>query len=344
MDQEQIGELLAAISNTLEKDFGVDIRKTPANVASSDGSRVQKVVLVGASILKRAAGHITADGLEVIDLCVPGWTLTPESVVEMAGKIQLLNTQEQVVFVLDLFGNSIYRYIDFDGTVSRPYKREGHYHMPGEVTVVSEEVQRRLIEMATPILDAIAGKHCIVMAPAPRYLFSKCCDNKAHCTNVGTEGHPEHFLKEVMAMRKVLKSTLVPGSQGKIWISDTCEVLQSPAGLTANERGAALREVSASDGVHFKEIGYSNMAANIIRCTNDIADGTIGNSTCKKNLSAGRAENLYQYGCLFFHLLFPRHNLLEEAQRQEFFFVLSLHLLFWTFFCSCFAYCHRSGC
>ena len=286
MEQEQIGELLGSISTTLEKDFGIDIRTDPANVTVPEGTQVQKVVLVGASILKKTTGYMRAEGVEVVDMCVPGWSLTPENVAELTGRLRQLDNPSPVVYVLDLFGNSIFRFIDFDGTVSRPYKRDGHYHMPGEVTVVGEEVQHKLIQMAAPIWETVAGKHCIIMAPTPRYLFHKCCGNTAHCTNVEKDGHPEHFLKEVMQVRTRLKRSIAPGSHGKLWVSDSCEVLKGPAGLTAAERAAALREVSATDGVHFSEAGYFNLATNVLKCAQDLVTGKIGNGSGTKTGSA----------------------------------------------------------
>jgi hypothetical protein len=82
----------------------------------------QKVVLVGASNLKNSASHFSSSGYDVIDLTIPGWIASPENIEKMIKKVSTVEENTSNVFVFDLFGNSAYRFEQFDGTQSLPYK------------------------------------------------------------------------------------------------------------------------------------------------------------------------------------------------------------------------------
>ena len=282
MDQEQIDGLLDAVSGTLGRELSIDVRINAANVKAGGDIQARKVILVGASVLKRAGECMAVNGTEVVDLCVPGWSITPDNVRELTDKLKGLDVQGPTVVVMDLFGNSVFRYIDYDGTESRPFKQGGGFHMPGEVTVVGADIMSKLLEMVMPILDAVPGQHYIVVAPPPRYLFYKCCGNESHCTNVSKDTHPGLLLSKTMAVRLTLKNALVHRFKGKIWITDTCDVLPEPAGLSIADRVEALRDVCGTDGVHFNQEGYVNLATNVMKSANDLLAGRIGNGGFKR--------------------------------------------------------------
>jgi hypothetical protein len=57
----------------------------------------------------------------VIDLTIPGWIASPENIEKMIKKVSTVEENTSNVFVFDLFGNSAYRFEQFDGTQSLPY-------------------------------------------------------------------------------------------------------------------------------------------------------------------------------------------------------------------------------
>jgi hypothetical protein len=169
LDEGSIGELLDTISGALERDLKVCIGGSLANANTPNGvkEQVRRVILVGASNLKKAGFFFSRFGLEVTDLCVPGWVISPVNVTEMASQLGNLNIGPSDAVVIDLFGNSVYRFIDYDGTISRPYKQGGTYHMAGKVTVCEDEIFRNLVDLAQPVLEATAGHLVVVMPPPP---------------------------------------------------------------------------------------------------------------------------------------------------------------------------------
>jgi hypothetical protein len=60
--------------------------------------------------------------------------------------------------VFDLFGNSSFRFAQFDGLLSMPYKSTGRYHMAGKIVACPLPVFRRILEsFATPLSKARAA-------------------------------------------------------------------------------------------------------------------------------------------------------------------------------------------
>ena len=181
------------MSGALSRDLNVSVGGNLVNTDRSNGaeSGMEKIILVGASILKGVAAKLVEAGHEVTDLSVPGWSITPDNVSEVVKKLKELGKDKNCVTVLDLFGNSVYRFLEYDGTVSRPYKMGGSYHLAGEVTICDQDIFRNLMDMISPILDAAPGRLRILIPPSPRHLFSPCCLAPSLCSNIGKANHPE---------------------------------------------------------------------------------------------------------------------------------------------------------
>ena len=83
IDQGSLGGLLDAIAVLVNRDLSVPVSARGNSVSTVIGDGVQEkikgLVLVGASNMKAMVGLLQADGLEVIDLSVPGWCVSPKS-------------------------------------------------------------------------------------------------------------------------------------------------------------------------------------------------------------------------------------------------------------------------
>jgi len=127
MDEGIICELLSSIANVLKEELKISIGVSLGNALRSGGAQenIERVVLIGASNLKQVANHLKGLGLEVIDLCVPGWVISPSNVEDLIRKLEVLGVRAGTAVVSDLFGNSVFRFKEFDGTVSKPLKGGG---------------------------------------------------------------------------------------------------------------------------------------------------------------------------------------------------------------------------
>jgi hypothetical protein len=300
LDQGQQRELLNCLADTLSRDFYIPtgISANTANAAATETASVQeqvtKLVLIGASNLHRAAVHFSSLGYEVLNLCSPGWIATPGNVAQIVEKVRALGLGRDAVFVCDLFGNSAFRFEQFDGSSSMPIKLNGKYHLIGRVATCSDGNFAKIVDNVLPLLGVLPGQLKIVMPPQPRYLFSACCSDPAHCCNLGEEKHSEKLLRATIHLRAQLKNTLRTGSgtgTGTVgcsgtWVADTCCAVSGSPDMAIPAKLSSLKSVSASDGVHLTPEGYRNVAKNISELIVQFRTGTLGKSVQNSAASA----------------------------------------------------------
>jgi hypothetical protein len=134
-DQGQSNELLDAIAGSIVKDFHIHfgVGVTPENTVQPAAVKepFTRIVLVGASILKRCAVHLRSKGYDVLDMCTPGWMATPATVAELCQKLKTLQLGPGTAIVFDLFGNSVTRYKLYDGSTSLPTRGGGAFTCSG---------------------------------------------------------------------------------------------------------------------------------------------------------------------------------------------------------------------
>ena len=84
-------------------------------------------MLLGASILKKFGPLLEGEGYDIIDLTVPGWSISPENVDQMLQRLKTIPICNNTVYILDLFGNSCTRVALFDGSTTLPIKGGGGF-------------------------------------------------------------------------------------------------------------------------------------------------------------------------------------------------------------------------
>ena len=280
LDQGSVGEVLAAMSEVLNRDFNIPVG-TGSNPASALQApdiqeNVKRIVLVGASNLGRVAEALGGEGFEIVDLCSPGWMITPEGVRELVDRIRTMRPGSNTAIVLDLFGNSSFRATLFDGSTSLPIKGRGGHHLPGDVGVCGDEIFSKLVETCLPIFEATKDNPCLIIPPQPRYIYSPCCDAADHCTNMAAADHAATLLAAVMKLRGLLKRKLVTGGLGVFWVMDSCVYIGEEENQSFTEKLAGIKAVCAPDGVHWIKSGYNNLARNIVTTLIRLQNGLIG--------------------------------------------------------------------
>ncbi len=231
----------------------------------------KKVVLVGASNLGNCSDAFRQSGLEVVDLIVPGWLATPENVNKVVEQLKKLQNLESCKLVIDPFGNSTFRFEQFDGSSSLPYKIGGKYHMAGDITVVPSTAFNKQIDSVMPILLLAKNTHCVLVPPMPRYLFDPCCNNTTHCTNLGKQGYGEQLLSCLTSIRNKLIKAVNDSGLKRVRILDSCPSIELSVGDNTVSRIEKLRKVTAPDGIHFARTGYVNIVKNCVTCFSTIA-------------------------------------------------------------------------
>jgi hypothetical protein len=224
----------------------------------------EKVILLGASNLGCCAGRLRALGNTVIDLTQPGWIASKANVDMLLCKLERIPCNEKTILVYDLYGNSTFRFEQFDGSLSMPFNSSGKYHLAGNIVVSPLPVFRKIFEKTSALLARHKNARSFITPPLPGYLFTGCCTKPDHSTNVKSAGHCTKLLTDTINIRNNLKK-FVSELGIRSHVLDSCCVTSCPTTANTTTRIEALKTVCAPDGVHFLPAGYENLVTAITR-------------------------------------------------------------------------------
>jgi lysophospholipase L1-like esterase len=231
----------------------------------------QKVMLVGASNLRHSVPHFAGTGACVIDHTIPGWTPSPENVAGMVKNIEA-GPGTGVPFIFDLLGNSSLRFEQFDGTTALPFKVNGRFHYGGKVVITPPEIFQKTVENILPVLRKKGDNPGIIIPPLPRGLFSRCCNDSSHCTNVDKDSFAADLLTGFIGLRNNLIKLLVRSGLTNFKVLDSCCVTNCATTANLPERLEGLQKITLGDGTHFSRDGYRNLARRALDCIGRMAE------------------------------------------------------------------------
>jgi hypothetical protein len=234
----------------------------------------RKVVLVGASNLRSSACHFSLAGFDVQHLTVPGRVASPENITKLKTKVEEIKTDSNTVFVFDLFGNSAYRFEQFDGTKSLPFRTNNKFHLAGNVVTCALPTFKKLVDGVLPIIAGKRDAVGLIVPPLPRYLFAGCCDQKEHCQNISDPNHPRKLHSDIISLRNSLKKLISNSGLVNVRVLDSCCVTSCDGTANTELRLNALRDVMAADGVHYLTEGYVNLVAGCVSAVDALINKT----------------------------------------------------------------------
>jgi hypothetical protein len=224
----------------------------------------QNVILVGASNLKYNAKHFSDANMTFRDISSPGWVANPSNISGLCAAVEKEVQEGAKAFVFDLLGNSAIRYEQYDGTTSLPYKSQGRFHLQGNAVISPPGVFQKTIDSIVPILTARQQVPCLIIPPIPIYLFARCCDDPAHCTNWNVDSFPAELLSGFISLRLQFIKSLTRLQITNFRVLDSCCTTTCTSTSNTVTRISELRKVTAKDGIHFIEQGYKNLAENCV--------------------------------------------------------------------------------
>jgi hypothetical protein len=274
-------EVVKILLNALQKDFsiavGPEVILQRSAIEREDVKLSKNIVCIGSSILRQLVPFLQAAGYVVTDLTQPGWIATDENINILIKKMSDLKLEPDFAVVLDLVGNCVYRFEQFDGTLALPYKERGRYHFAGPVSVCTEDNFKRIIKMPGPVLLSSQHAAKVVIPPLPRHLFSTCCSNTAHCSNFADEYYSEKLLNGTTRLRQVLKKETSAIGMSKKWVLDGVGAILGP--LVGSNYGTNreiipdLRLLLVKDGVHLESKGNVNLSQAVISALEHLRSG-----------------------------------------------------------------------
>jgi hypothetical protein len=217
-------------------------------------------VLIGSSNLKYSKPFFDDPAFTFVDRSVPGWMPTPENISTLRDSVRAFEAEKVSAFVFDLLGNSSVRFEQIDGSTSLPFKSQGKFHLGGNVVVSPADIFKKSITAVIPILLEKKEIPCVVVPPIPRYMFSRCCNDPAHCTNANQSDYCEKLLSGFLQLRNNMIKTFVAAGVTNFKVLDACCTTDCDKTANTQTRITCLKEVTASDGIHFSVDGYRNLA------------------------------------------------------------------------------------
>jgi hypothetical protein len=138
--------------------------------------------------------------------------------------------------------------------------------MGGNIAVCPPPVYKRILDITASLLTTHHGSIIVLVPPLPRYLFTGCCNQPGHSTNISMPGYSNTLLSDTIGLRNQLKKFVVGLGIKRCLVMDSCCVADCPATANTVTRLDALKKVCAQDGVHFTPDGYRNLVDSILKC------------------------------------------------------------------------------
>jgi hypothetical protein len=227
----------------------------------------------------------------VTDLSEPSWLATPENIEYAAESITSQAIEPGYTLIMEMFGNSTFRYTQFDGTMALPFKADGGYHMGGDIGTCDDASFIRTLTATSRLFDDDNAGIKIFIPPLPQHLFGGCCDTASHSTNVGTEGYTTRLLQETMRFRGILKNELLKRGEENFFVLDGVGgVLGFAPGGNRPPLGEIIADLEAvfkNDNVHFTDVGYRYLSNTIIAAIEGVHDGTLTKSKLSSSEISG---------------------------------------------------------
>jgi hypothetical protein len=236
----------------------------------------RRLVMVGASHSARIANALEDMGAIVVDLSIPGWRISAESVCLM---VQQLNTvlaepfEGETYIIYQLFDNSIFLCRDEAGVTTLPAKGDdGRYHVNGQLVLMEKDAFRRLFTEILPLLRAGLDNVKVLLAPLLRYVRKPCCGNEQHVTNKqeasyvtgASLGDMTSWLNNLAFTRRIRNYTVVNPN----------ELLGSEDSM--EQRVDDIHRYYQDDPVHLPLEGYQDLSRKLV--------GYITNTSLKRKV------------------------------------------------------------
>ena len=177
-DSKTTDELLLVLIHTINRDFSVGFDpgdKLARSPIMAGHSKEKHLVVVGASHMKRIVPLLTAAGFTVTDMSQSGWVASAENIDKLVADLSKLAIPTDFVAIFDLLGNASFRFKQYDGSQSLPYKTNHGYHLAGDVEVVNDSTYESLINSLLCLFLQVVHVRVAGSKEREMHSFTVCC-------------------------------------------------------------------------------------------------------------------------------------------------------------------------
>jgi hypothetical protein len=274
-DTKTEGKVILGLINELVTHFGVKLNTNPSLERGGETPAGKfepgRLIIVGASHMVKMSKHLQE---KAVILAYPGFKATPQALAQLAAKLEEIRLTPDDRLVLDLLSNSTFMGTDVDGLPTAAVQGEGGtYHIPGSLTVAPVPVTKKILANCNQIGKLCStAKNVALIAPIPRYITGKCCDDNNHVDNYDNDDFETEVINGLEQQKRLLD---VWASEHKMCyrIIDATELVDPVEQILRNRvTRSGIPLWSMWDPVHLVEEAYEELA-NAVQNGGDDGDG-----------------------------------------------------------------------
>jgi hypothetical protein len=231
-----------------------------------------KLIMIGASHTVRLATVLRERGLHVLEISRPGLRILKGKIRSLHDDVrEAVNNEivvdDNTVAVCQLFDNSFHAAWWESDEECRllPHRAGagGTYHVDGAETVEPIETQTSLFKIAEPVLHAVEEMPTIILTPLPRYLYSRCCSDTGHVSNLEDAGYVKGQNDALEASRRHIKDCA--------WKNGfRCTRALNPGATLLRKFGNSQETLWRASPVHPSTAAYEAIADDIVETARDM--------------------------------------------------------------------------
>jgi hypothetical protein len=191
--------------------------------------------------------------------------------------------------ILDLLSNSSFMGTDEEGLPTPATTGEGGtYHIPGSLVTSSGPAIKKILANCNRLGKLCASCHQVTLvAPVPRYVTSRCCNNSSHVENYENEDFEAEIIVGIELHKKLLEGWAMEHSLNFDMV-DATELVDPVEPVLRNRvTHGGIPLWTVWDPVHLVDEAYKEMADAILMPSTEETDFTEHGSTISSESGIG---------------------------------------------------------
>jgi len=241
------------------------------DISSPSWTEDINLIIAGGSHASRLAKAMGEDFPNLVDLSMCGWKLTENSAADLAEDIREQTPDhlvDRTVIILHLFDNAIYRGLTNRGKITEPWRRDGRYHIEGDLVTVGEEEIKYLFTAAAPAIRAAKRCQVYLLTPLYRYATGRCCQDANHITNFADQDFTRRLGQSLQGIGKQIRTLIWQRHWRTVSVVNPAAHMGVGAAnsMTGEEADLAMGDLLkmwGNDPVHPSEAAYAQLAESL---------------------------------------------------------------------------------